>query len=80
MVYYHIPLSEEARNFSTIILPWVKYKYKFLHEMFHGIEFTRAYIDDPLIITKGNWSDHLNKLELVIKKLGVNGLKPNIKK
>ena len=30
MGYYHICLSEEAINLYTIILPWVKYKYKFL--------------------------------------------------
>ena len=50
-----------------------------MNEMFRIIEFIRAYIDDLLIITKGNWSDHLNKLELVMKKLRANGLKCNIK-
>ena len=28
MGYYHIRLSEEASKLCTIILPWVKYKYK----------------------------------------------------
>ena len=28
MVYYHIHISEEARNLCTIILPWVKYRNK----------------------------------------------------
>ena len=35
-------------------------------EIFHVIEFIRAYIDDLLIINKGDWSYHLNKLELVL--------------
>ena len=45
--------------------------------MFRGIEFIRAYIDDMLIITKGDWSNHLNTLELVMKKLTANRLKCN---
>ena len=46
-----------------------------INETFRRIEFIRAYIDELLIITKGGWSDHLNKLELVLKKLRENGLK-----
>ena len=50
-----------------------------MNEMFRGIEFIRAYIDDLLIFTKGDWLDHLNKLELLLKELISNGLKWNIK-
>ena len=32
-----------------------------MNEVFHGFEFIRAYIHDLLIITKGDWSDHLEK-------------------
>ena len=68
MVYYHIHLSKKASNLCTIILPWVKYKYKCLpmgvcnsqdifqdemNEILRRIEFIRAYIDDLLSITKG---------------------------
>ena len=49
-----------------------------MNEMFRGIEFIRAYTYDLLIITKFDWSDRLNKLELVLKMLRVNGLKCNI--
>ena len=28
MGYYHIRLSEQDSNICTIILPWVKYRYK----------------------------------------------------
>ena len=67
MVYYQILLSKGASNLFTIILPWVKYKYKRLpmglcnspdifqdkiNEIFRGIEFIRAYINDLFIIAK----------------------------
>ena len=48
--------------------------------MFCGIEFIRAYIYDLLIITRGDWYDHLDKLGMVLKKFRANGLKCNIKK
>ena len=48
--------------------------------MFRGFEFIQAYIDDLLIITKVDWSHHLEKLELTLKKLKYNRLKCNIKK
>ena len=48
--------------------------------MFHGFEFIISYIDDPLIITKGDWSNHLNKLELVLKNLKDTNIKCNIGK
>ena len=40
-----------------------------MNDLFHGFEFIRAYIDDPLILTKGDWTDHIQKLELTIDKL-----------
>ena len=57
MGYYFIRLSEEASNLCTIIIPWVKYKYKRLpmgvcnppdiyqekkNEIYHEIESIRA--------------------------------------
>ena len=77
MGYYHIRLSEQGINLCNIIIPWGKYRYKRLpmrvsnpldifqektNKMFHGFEFIRAYIDDLLIITKGDWSNNLQKL------------------
>ena len=61
MVYYHIRFIDQASNLCTIILPWGNYKYKRLpmgickspeifhekmNEMFHELEFIRAFIDD----------------------------------
>ena len=51
-----------------------------MNEMFRGLEFIQAYTDDLLIIMKGDWSDHLDKLELTLQKLKDNRLKFNIKK
>ena len=93
MGYYHICLIKEASNLCTTILPWGNYNYKRLpmrvcnspdifqdkmNEMLRGIEFIRFYINDLLEITKGDCSDHLDKLELVIKNLIANRLKYNI--
>ena len=95
MGYYHIRFNEQASNLCTIILTWGKYRYKCLtigvrnspdifqekmNEMFRGFEFILAYINNLLIITKGDWSDHLEKFELTLQKLKDNGLKCNIEK
>ena len=73
MGYYTIRLREQAGNLCTIILTWGKYRYKHLpmgvsnspdifqdkmNKMFCGFEFIEAYIDELLIITKGDSSDH----------------------
>ena len=92
MVYCHISHSEQASNLCTIIISWEKYQYKRLpmgvspdifeekmSEMFCGFEFIRAYIDDLLIITKVDCSNHLGKLEITLQKHKDNGLKCNIK-
>ena len=78
MVPYHIRLREYASNLCTIILTWIKYRYKRLltrvsnspdifqdkmNAIFCCFRFIGAYIDALLIITKGDWSDHLEKLE-----------------
>ena len=64
MRYYHVWLSKNAINVFTITLPRGKYHYKRLpmvianypdifqqktNDLFHGFEFTRAYIDNLLI-------------------------------
>ena len=51
-----------------------------MDKMFRGFEFIRAYIDDMLIITKGDWSNHLEKLEQTFQKLKYNGIKLNMEK
>ena len=91
--YYHIRLRENASNLRTIIIPWGKYRYKRLpmgvanstyvfqkkmNDLFHGFEFIRACIDDLLILTRGDWTYHIQKLESTLTKLNEKGLKFNI--
>ena len=95
MGYYHIRLRKQASNLCTNIIPWGKYQYKHLpmgvsnspdiflekmNKMFRGFELIRAYINNMLIITKGDWSDHAEKLKLTLKKLKDNDLNYNIER
>jgi Reverse transcriptase (RNA-dependent DNA polymerase) len=92
---YHIVLSPHARNLCTIVLPFRKYEYQRLpmelcnspdifqekmSELMAGLDFIRAYIDDLLVITKGSYIEHLNKLEVVLTRLQDTGLKVNANK
>ena len=40
-----------------------------------GLDFVRTYIDDLLVLTKGTWQDHLEKLDAVLKRILNAGLK-----
>ena len=40
-----------------------------MNELFIGLEYVRAYIDDLIIISNGNFEDHLNIVKMVLKKL-----------
>jgi hypothetical protein len=80
MGYYTIRLDPTAAKMCTIIFPWGKYSYQRLPMGFAGsadifqaemgnlmaaLEYVRAYIDNPLVITKSSHDDHLGRLELV---------------
>jgi len=95
MGYYHIELSPHSKRLCTIVLPWGKYEYQKLpmglcnspdifqermSPLMQDLEYVRAYIDDLLILTKSDWTDHLHKLEKVFIKLRQAGLKVNAKK
>jgi len=45
-----------------------------------GLAFVRTQIDDPLCLTKGAFSDHLEKIELVLQRLQKAGLEVNVMK
>ena len=45
-----------------------------------GLEFARAYIDDLLVVTQGDFSLHLDQLEQVLTRLAEAGLKINATK
>ena len=92
MGYYHIELDPFAQEVCTIVFPWGKYSYNrlpmgiacapdiFQNEMatlMEELEFVRVYLDDLLVITKGSFEDHLEKLDAVLAKLMKAGLKAN---
>ena len=71
-------LTPKASSYCTVVLPWGKYEYlrlpmglcnnpdifqEKMSELMQGLEFTRAYIDDLLVITTGRFNEHLNNLE-----------------
>ena len=95
MGHYHICLDLALRKLCAIILPWGKCKFNCLPmgqcnspdifqekmlELMAGLEFVHAHIDDLLVLTKGSYEDHLDKLELTFEHLSEAGLKVNAKK
>ena len=51
-----------------------------MNELFVGLDYILAYIDDLLILSTSSLGDHLNKLETVHVKLWTAGLKVNSSK
>jgi len=95
MGYYHIRLDPASKQLCTIVLPFGKYEYQAIpmglcnspgifqekmSELMDGLAFVRTYIDDLLCLTRGTFSDHLEKLELVLRRLQGAGLKVTITK
>ena len=89
MEYYHILLRKNASNLCTIIILQGKYPYHCLpmgvansqeilqqkmNDLFRGYELIRTNIYNPLILTKGDWKYHLQKLELILNNLKENDL------
>ncbi len=83
MGYYHIKLTPNSRRLCTIVLPWGKYEYcalpmglcnspdifqEKISELFAGLEFVNAYIDDILVTSAGSFDDHLSKLDQVLER------------
>ena len=84
MGYFHIRLTEDTSNVCPIILLWGEYCYKLLqmrvsnspeifqqkvNELFQVFEFICVYIEKNLILVKGYWKDHVQKLERTLNKL-----------
>ena len=95
MGYYHLELDDRAKELCTIVLPFGKFEYQRtpmglcnspdifqekMCELFHGLDYVRAYIDDLLCLTKGDFRDHLEKLEMIFSRLTTAGLKVNANK
>ena len=51
-----------------------------MNELFNGLKYVRTYIDDLLIISNGNFQDHLNKVKIGWNNLNVAGFKINAEK
>ena len=93
--YYTMIMKERVRKYLTIILPWGKYRYKkmpmgliisadvFQREMtklFSGLDYVMVYIDDVLVVTKGTYQDHLEKLKTVLERMRSKGIQLEPKK
>ena len=93
--YYHFPLSKPSQEMCTTILPWGYYRYKrlpmgisvaadvFQYEVakiFIDLSFVLVYFDDILIYTKGDFADHLLKLQQVLHRLRRANLQVNLNK
>ncbi len=95
MGYYHLSLTPNASRLCTVVLPWGKYEYlrlpmglcnspdifqEKMSELMIGLEFARAYLDDLLIISKTDFIEHLEHLEVALNRLSEAGLKINASK
>src|SRR6476620_2313208 len=92
MGYYHILLTPNASRLCTVVLPWGKYEYlrfpmglcnspnifqEKMSKLMSGLEFAQAYLDNLLLITKGNFDKHLVQLKTALTRLSEAGLKIN---
>ena len=90
---YHITLCPISWKLCTIVLLWGKFDFKKLpigffnspdifqkkkDELFNGLEYIRAYIDDRLIISNGIFEDRL-QATVALKKLKAASFKINNK-
>ena len=95
MGYYHVKLTPDSSRLCTIVTEFGKYEYlripmgvcnspdifqERMSDLMAGLEYVRAYIDDILVTTKGDWNDHLEKLDKVLQRLGEAGLQVNADK
>ena len=95
MGYYHILLTPNASRLCTVVLPWGKYEYlklpmglcnspdifqEKMSKLMVGLDFARAYLNNLLLITKGNFDKHLVQLEQALTQLSEAGLKINASK
>ncbi len=95
MGYYHIRLDAASRKLCTLVFPWGKYEMQALpmglsnspdifqekmSSLMNGLSFVRAYIDDLLVTTSGDFNKHLKHVETVLQRLRRVGLKVNARK
>jgi len=94
--YYTIRLDPEASRIYTIILTWGEDSYKRLHmgiagspdilfqernpDLMRQLKSVHTYLDDLLVLSKSNFSDHLEKLTRVLTKLRNADMWVNVEK
>jgi hypothetical protein len=93
--YHQMPLDDNAKKICTIVLPWGKYEYTRLpmgiklagdafqqrmNDLLGHLPYVRCYLDDILIVTKGDWKDHLKAITTVLEVMEGAGLKVNAEK
>ena len=88
-------LTPFASKLCTVVLPWGKYEYlrlpmglcnspnifqEKMSKLMVGLDFAQAYLDNLLLITKGNFDKHLVQLKTALTRLSEAGLKINASK
>jgi len=51
-----------------------------MNDLLGHLPYVRCYLDDILIVTKGDWNDHLKCMSTVLEVMGQAGLKVNAEK
>jgi len=92
---YHVRLDPASKQLCAIVLSFGKCEHQAIpmglcnspdifqekmSKLMDGLAFVRTYIDYLLCLTKGTFSDHLKKAELVLQRLQKAGLKVNVMK
>jgi len=95
MGYCHIRLDPASKQLCTVVLLFGKHECQAIlmglcngpdifqekmSELMDGLAFVCTCIDDLLCLTRGTFSDHLKKLEPVLRRMQRAGLKVNITK
>jgi len=92
---HQIGSSFSSKQLCAVVLPFGKHECQAIpmglcngtdifqekmSELMDGLAFFRTCIDGLLCLTKGAFSDHLEKVELVLQRLQKAGLKANVTK
>ena len=95
MGYYSTRVSKRSSGVLTIILPWGKYQYtrlpfgistapdefqRRMTSIFGDMECARVYLDDVLVITAGDFTQHLKDLRAVLNRVREAGMQVNVGK